>query len=267
MFKLISLSDDIDHSHLKKRVGRNLYEVYVCFYKGLKVANEALDNIGNTLDGIEEEIQNLPYTSAEAGDTFIWNDLEYGVVEGANGRLWLDRNLGATRVATSPTDSEAYGDLYQWGRLTDGHEKRTSGTTSVLSTSDVPGHGDFITNSVSPYDWRNPQNDNLWQGVEGINNPCPPGWRLPTAEEWDTERLSWSTNNGEGAYNSPLKLPFGGYRFYYNGSIWDTGYSGNYWTSTVDGILVKYLSFTGGPVEIYSGFRTSGYSIRPIKDY
>jgi hypothetical protein len=45
------------------------------------------------------------------------------------GQIWMDRNLGASRVATSSTDSEAYGDLYQWGRGTDGHEKRDSGTT------------------------------------------------------------------------------------------------------------------------------------------
>ena len=31
------------------------------------------------------------------------------------GRTWIDRNLGASQVATSPTDTAAYGDLYQWG--------------------------------------------------------------------------------------------------------------------------------------------------------
>jgi hypothetical protein len=30
-----------------------------------------------------------------------------------SGRIWMDRNLGATQVATSPTDEKAYGDLYQ----------------------------------------------------------------------------------------------------------------------------------------------------------
>ncbi len=88
------------------------------------------------------------------------------------GRVWMDRNLGANKVATSMTDTEAYGDLYQWGRLTDGHEKRNSGTTTTLSNSDTPGHGDFITNNsespYSPFDWRSPQNNNLWQGVSGI---------------------------------------------------------------------------------------------------
>jgi hypothetical protein len=32
------------------------------------------------------------------------------------GRVWLDRNLGATQVATSSFDSAAYGDYYEFGR-------------------------------------------------------------------------------------------------------------------------------------------------------
>ena len=55
---------------------------------------------------------------------------ENGTVTSTTGQVWMDRNLGASRVATSSTDSAAYGDLYQWGRGTDGHEKRTSSTTS-----------------------------------------------------------------------------------------------------------------------------------------
>ena len=36
-------------------------------------------------------------------------------VEGQDGTIWMDRNLGAIQVATSSTDADAYGDLYQWG--------------------------------------------------------------------------------------------------------------------------------------------------------
>lgn len=99
-------------------------------------------------------------------------------VTGAGGGIWMDRNLGATQVATSSTDAASYGDLYQWGRGTDGHELRTSNTTTTISTTDLPGHGDFITEVSNPNDWRSPQNDNLWQGVNGINNPCPRRYRL-----------------------------------------------------------------------------------------
>ncbi|PKP05708.1 MAG: hypothetical protein CVU10_10180 [Bacteroidetes bacterium HGW-Bacteroidetes-5] len=111
------------------------------------------------------------------------------VVVGGAGKIWMDRNLGATRVATSSTDAEAYGDLYQWGRLSDGHQIRTSGTTTTLADSDTPGHNNFIRSSSLPIDWRDPQNDNLWQGVSGTNNPCPSGFRVPTETELNDERL------------------------------------------------------------------------------
>ncbi|MFN5629972.1 MAG: hypothetical protein ACK48W_11880, partial [Bacteroidota bacterium] len=81
------------------------------------------------------------------------------VTNPATGRIWMDRNLGATQAATSSTDANAYGDLYQWGRRSDGHQCRTSPTTSALSSTDTPPHGDFIID----WDWRNPQNNNLWQ--------------------------------------------------------------------------------------------------------
>ncbi len=66
------------------------------------------------------------------------------------GQVWMDRNLGASRVAINLTDSEAYGDLYQWGRGSDGHQIRTSDTTSTKSSSDTPGHGNFVTVSSPP---------------------------------------------------------------------------------------------------------------------
>ncbi|MDF1517225.1 MAG: hypothetical protein P1P79_04715, partial [Lutibacter sp.] len=100
------------------------------------------------------------------------------VYNSKTGKTWMNKNLGASQVATSPTDSLAYGDLYQWGRLMDGHEKRTSGTTTTLSSSDTPGHSNFILASSMPNDWRSPQNVNLWQGLVSTNNPCPTGYRL-----------------------------------------------------------------------------------------
>ena len=40
----------------------------------------------------------------------------------ATGRVWMDRNLGSPKVAQAPLDYAAFGWLYQWGRLPDGHE-------------------------------------------------------------------------------------------------------------------------------------------------
>ncbi len=182
------------------------------------------------------------------------------------GQRWMDRNLGASQVATSATDAAAYGDLYQWGRLADGHESRTSTHTATNSSSDVPGNGYFIMEASAPYDWRTPQNNDLWQGVSATNNPCPAGFRLPTSTEWDTERASWSSNNSAGAFASPLKLVTAGFRNRYDASLNYADRNGDYWSSTVNGSDSHGLGVGSDDVEIYSYHRAYGLSVRCIKD-
>lgn len=184
----------------------------------------------------------------------------------SNGRVWMDRNLGASRVAANLTDTDAYGDLYQWGRGTDGHEKRDSGATTTNATSDIPGHDLFIIEASSPYDWKTPQNNNLWQGGTGTNNPCPAGFRLPTETELETERTSWATNDAVGAYGSPLKLVAAGYRRYSDGTFRYAGSIGDYWSSTVDGVNSRRLYFSDDAY-MHSYYRAYGFSVRCIQDY
>jgi uncharacterized protein (TIGR02145 family) len=188
------------------------------------------------------------------------------VTNPSTGKIWMDRNLGASQAATSSTDANSYGDLYQWGRRADGHQCRTSATTATLSSIDQPAHGDFITSNSGNYDWRSPQNDNLWQGINGVNNPCPSGYRLPTNAELDAERLSWSQDNSAGAFASPLKLPRAGFRDYSNGSLNDVGNVGNYWSSTVSGTYSRSLRFLSSNAIMITNYRVYGFTVRCLKD-
>lgn len=183
-------------------------------------------------------------------------------VTSTTGQVWMDRNLGASRVAISSTDTAAYGDLYQWGRLEDGHESRTSLETNESSTTDVPGHGSFIDSEV---DWRLPQNHNLWHGVAGTNNPCPSGFRLPTEDEWEVERADWSSNDAAGAFASPLKLVLAGDRWYLGGAP-SPGSSGNYWSMTAAGSNSQVLYFTSESAAVFGDIRANGFSVRCILD-
>jgi uncharacterized protein (TIGR02145 family) len=205
----------------------------------------------------------LPTWTTVVGVTTLGSN---DVLNPKTSKIWMDRNLGASQVAISSTDTNAYGDLYQWGRGTDGHEKRTSGTTSTLATSDTPGHGDVIFAPSIPHDWHSPQNDNLWQGVGGTNNPCPSGYRLPTNAEWEAERTSWSSQNADGAFGSPLKLPAAGLRYSTDGSLHYEGYLGHYWSSTVDGTNSRDLGFGVIDAKMYSNYRAFSYSVRCIKN-
>jgi uncharacterized protein (TIGR02145 family) len=188
------------------------------------------------------------------------------VVNPTTGKTWMDRNLGAAQVAASSTDAAAYGDLYQWGRGTDGHQIRTSATTATLSSIDQPAHGNFILAPSAPYDWRSPQNTNLWQGVNGINNPCPSSYRIPTETELVAERASWSTDNSAGAFGSVLKLPMAGGRNGGNGSLDDVGTSGNYWSSTVSSTYSSLLYFDSGNAGMFTYYRSYGRAVRCLKD-
>ena len=188
------------------------------------------------------------------------------VTNPTTGKIWMDRNLGATQVATSSTDAASYGDLYQWGRRADGHQCRTSPTTATLSSIDQPAHGNFITINSGNYDWRSPQSTNLWQGVNGVNNPCPIGYRIPTETEINAERLSWSQNTSSGAFASPLKLPMAGYRNTSTGSLYPVGTYGLYWSSTVSGTNSRGLGLNSSSASIVVDSRANGFSVRCLKD-
>jgi uncharacterized protein (TIGR02145 family) len=179
----------------------------------------------------------------------------------------MDRNLGASRVATSSTDSEAFGDLYQWGRSTDGHQLKTSNITTTLSNTDSPNVPNFIITDSEPNDWRKTTNDNLWQGTNGVNCPCPQGYRLPTMDEWQAEFKTWKGSSAAGdAFNSPLKLPLAGIRGNSTGNT-AVGVFGFYWTSTIERKYAYSAQFSNRDGKfVQSGYRSSGASIRCIKD-
>jgi hypothetical protein len=184
------------------------------------------------------------------------------VINPTTGKTWMDRNLGATQVATSSTDAAAYGDLYQWGRRSDGHQCRTSTTTATLSSVDQPTHSDFILAPNTPRDWRVPENNNLWQGVNGVNNPCPTGYRPPTSSEWTQEISTWVTANSNGAILGMLKIPQVGRRQGLDGVIILS--SGYYWTSTVTNRIV--FIGTSASVWAWGLWRSDGAAVRCIKN-
>lgn len=200
---------------------------------------------------------------------------ENEVYNPATNRIWMDHNLGASRAAESSTDAESYGDLYQWGRGEDGHQIRESASLRGSSNLLTPTGGNFFIGSSTWYYGRYP--DNLWQGVNGVNNPCPLGYRIPTIVEWDAERVSWDSQDAEGAFASPLKLPVAGWRGSSSGLLTDVDYLGYYKSSTFrSNSNSESLYFFSSSSERFIGFKSSagriigeragGQSVRCIKN-
>jgi len=210
--------------------------------------------------------------------TYYGTQVTYGTVE-YNGKIWLDRNLGATRIATAKDDSEAYGDLFQWGRAIDGHQLRTSLTiegdmslTSQPEEGTDAEYGKFIIPTEEPGDWADTNWTYRWLDAGGYKTTadgCPTGWRVPTSIEWQSAIDVEGWTSGEDAFSSVLKLTYSGYRSWNTGIDHGGGSGGNYWSSTPIGDYAKRLSFGDGGINVSNtggSRRANAMSIRCIQE-
>jgi uncharacterized protein (TIGR02145 family) len=243
----------------------------------------------NSIGTAYGDVLTLNTTNDTSKVRFTYNGKEviYGIIiSSVTGKKWLDRNLGATQVATSYDDYKAYGDLFQWGRPADGHQlmnwassttgTAVNGTTTVLATSDIPGNSNFIIPpDVSPWvmDWRSDNNRNRWATIP--QGPCPNGWHVPTIAEWLAEV---STTNGGTASSggitdrnkgySQLKLTVAGLRGTDAVSFYQVGKNGHYWSSsdrnnTFDGYTdAKDIEFLTGMVQSLYNVKATAKCVR-----
>jgi len=199
--------------------------------------------------------------------TFLYKGVTvtYGTIF-RHGLCWMDRNLGATGIPTTVDDPNGFGDLFQWGRAADGHQDRNSDTTQIQSLNIQPSHAKFITTHGH---WHNPFNIGLWQGANGVNNPCPSSWRLPTVQEIEIEQATWNPDNKDGAFSSPLKWTINCDRRWLDGEI-DKCNRGWYWLSTIvqpnDKTAYFVLLDTWTSVTSVANNSSRGYAVRCVKD-
>lgn len=227
-----------------------------------------------------------------AGSTGIYRYQEedgslvaYTTVRAADGRIWLQQNLGSTQVATVANDANAYGDLYQWGRWRDGHESRTGNNIQQGPATPNNPAGLFTTgpnpfyyhSSASNYWWNGAATDTWVEAdlahVSSTKGACPcklvlkNGWRLPTKDEWEAVVAAENITNLNTAFASNLKIPTAGSRGANNGNIGSVGSQARLWTSTAAaGLNANLVNISSGSA-IFSAFaRGGGLAIRCIKE-
>ena len=209
------------------------------------------------------------FTATMIDDDIIFKGLSYTLITSPDtGRIWLDRNLGATRVATSSTDSAAYGHLYQWGRNDDGHESRTSNTTTTRATTITPAHNNFIVNNIT-YNWTSADSNGALRAAAwadgGSNDICPVGFGVPTEAELTADTISATTTitNKDTAFSSFLKIPVAGYR---NANSVFTFVNAHIflWTRSTSGSIGRYLTINSG-AGFHNSYRAYALSVRCIK--
>lgn len=262
----------------------------------------AIDKVNNFLvlsysqNGVKVKRISIPATTTTptcnntdpgntAGDTgcvtfnYKGQSVTYTTVRGADGKIWLQQNLGSSQVATSMADADSYGDLFQWGRWDDGHQMRNSPTTTVPSVNNpagLNGIASFIL-GTGPSWWSTNASSDLWNGANasaitsevGVD-PCKaigPGWKLPSQAEWVAAVSAEGMVSAATAYSSKLKLPAAGYRSQSSGGFTYVGERGYYWSGDIAVSGGRYLyNSTALANPNAGGPRAQGQSVRCIKD-
>ena len=201
-------------------------------------------------------------------------------------RAFMCHNLGADQSLPPFTPAKGLnGSYYKFG----GPDKPFDSYNRLLSpVADVNWNTTLIPpnfNNPSLYPTTN-WNDN----VKTANDPCPPGYRVPTKAQWQgvldnnvftPTASTWSsnaTNFTTGMYvGSSLYLPASGY-YHGNGAVfYNRGLEGCYWSSTFsrntlgatgtpDTDLVYYMDFTKTTKGMLDLFKSMAFPIRCIAE-
>jgi len=230
------------------------------------------------LNGAEDNVSLNPSKISNPYDAnsacFIFRELKYCEAKGEDNKTWLDRNLGANEVCNGSNKEACRGDFYQWGRLTDGHEKFDSNTqdenphTFPYTISNM-----FEISDEGAFDWltSDGSDDNsgfvqdridVWSGLRS-NLVCPNNWRVPTIDEIDNMFDKNNITDANSALSSKFKLGLTGYRDN-NGNYIDNN-KGYLWSvSTQDNNSIA-KSYKDSAVSKSNAYRATGYPIRCIK--
>jgi hypothetical protein len=204
----------------------------------------------------------------------------YTTVRGTDGKIWLQQNLGSSQVATSMTDADSYGDLFQWGRWDDGHQTRTSATGTAPAQNNpggLTGINHYIVGASGSSWWGTNATSDQWSasGASAVTSaigadPCKaigPDWKMPSQADWTSLVNAESIGNPATAYSSKLKLPAGGYRGSSDGGFTFVGQRGYFWSSDVASTGGKYLYIGTTIANPSSGApRGQGASLRCMKE-
>ena len=181
---------------------------------------------------------------------------------------FMCQNLGADMTADPFTPSAAiHGAKYQWGAKTGEAGRYYSQADDQANTGVIAGW-----NTIG-------LPDNTWlDASKTVNDPCPAGYRVPTKLQWDgvvannTKTFIGTFVNSSTNYGSAVKLgnglllPAAGFRYIANGTLYDHGSYGYYWSSTQNATYASNLYFSSASVAVGTYGRTNGFSIRCISE-
>jgi len=217
----------------------------------LGTATVVFNSCGKDDDSKKEEIK--PSDPDKTGIGPATSTTDPGVV--INSIRWATRNVD--KSGTFAAKPEDLGMFYQWNRK-----------KGWPATGDVTGWDDSYFTGTT------------W---EKANDPSPSGWRVPTLAEiqslLNTDKVInvWTTQSGvigikftDKVTSNSIFLPAAGARFFTDGTLYNAGLCGYYWSSTAYEFIemtAYHLYFDDDDLaDWYWIYRNVGFNVRPVAD-
>jgi len=214
-------------------------------------------------------------------DSYRGQQVAYTTVRAADGKVWLQQNLGSPQVPINGNDMASFGHYFQWGRWDDGGQvpgsPTVTGSSSLNNPSHIPsGNPNFIKGISTATSWWGTGGSatNTWSGTTPTatngKDPCNAlgaGWHVPSSAEWlNVLNQEWVFDNVS-AFASNLKLTESGYRTSSNGVMVPNWVGGYYWTSDASNTnTAKNVFFDASyPNLIAITDRGYGFNLRCVK--
>lgn len=213
------------------------------------------------------------------------NEVTYNTVRAKDGNVWLQQNLGSSKVAISQNgDVNSEGDLFQWGRWDDGHQTGATQAENITANLNPNNPAGLNKTGVNPFYYKG--SGNLWW-VSGVvtdkaeagnpddvtaTNGCDPckklmggDWRLPTQAEWDAAIIAENITNASTAFTSSLVIPAIKPRDATTGNRLTNYNTVRYWSGTAGSGGGAFVLNLGSSVANTTNIsRAQGYAVRCI---
>jgi uncharacterized protein (TIGR02145 family) len=215
------------------------------------------------------------------GPGVTYNGYNYPTIILGNGQEWMAHNLRTTQYSDGTT-IPLVTDSIQWAA------NWNNSTTLPMMCWYNNDQATYTANNFGAlYNWYavNPL-------TNGNKNVCPAGWHVPTDAEWTTF-INYLDTNAGGGNNTNIaggKMKSTGTQYWVspnadatnesgfsglpgglrsaNGTFTIVGRNGNWWSSSVNAYSAwyRYLNYSVGSVYRFSGSKTTGLSVRCLRD-
>lgn len=184
----------------------------------------------------------------------VTKTVTYGVVETnltGSKKCWITQNLGSDRQPTVPTDASEASAGWYWqfnrkqGYISDG-TSRSPNTTWIS----------YIN-----------ENSNWLLANDPCNLLLGNRWRLPTITEWENADATSRWNNYNETFVSALKLHAAGNLNESDGSLYDRGSTGYYWSSSqYSSDYSRHLNIVSSSITLTYNLKAYGFTLRCLRD-